>query len=88
MKDWIEILIRSIALFFITFAFIRIMGKRQLIRMTPFQFINYSVIAILVALMTINLIQNLAFGFIALGIWFLFPIALDYASMKSKWIHD
>lgn len=88
MKDWIEVLIRSIALFFLTLAFIRIMGKKQIVRMTPFQFVNYAVIAILAALISANLIKNLAFGFIALGVWTLFPIALDYLCIKSKWSHD
>tara|TARA_B100000965_G_scaffold253141_1_gene213002 strand:- start:371 stop:1231 length:861 start_codon:yes stop_codon:yes gene_type:complete len=88
MKDWIEILLRSIALFFLALIFLRIMGKRQLARMTPFQFISYSVIAILTALISSNIIKNLAFGFIALGVWVFFSIALDYLSLRSKLIHD
>lgn len=88
MKDWIEILLRSIALFLITFFSIRIMGKKQPTRMTAFHFINYVVIAILVALISVNIIDNLVFGLIALGVWILFFIALDYLSLKSKWMHD
>jgi len=64
------------------------MGKRNITRMTPFRFVGYIVIAVLAALISVNIITNLAFGFIALGVWILFPIALDYLSMKSKWIHD
>lgn len=88
MKDWIEILLRSIALFFLVLLSIRVMGKRHIVRMTPFHFVSYSVIAIISALISVNVIQNIAFGFIALGIWVLFPIALDYLSLKSKLIHD
>lgn len=88
MKDWIEILLRSIALFFLTFASIRIMGRRQPTRMTPFHFFNYIVIAILAALISANIIKNLVFGLIVLGVWIIFSIALDYLSLKSKWIHD
>jgi len=88
MKDWIEILLRSIALFLLTFFSIRIMGKKQPTRMTPFQFINYVVIAILAALISVNIINNLVFGLIALGVWILFFIALEYLSLKSKWLHD
>jgi len=64
------------------------MGKRNMIRTTPFRFVSYIVVAIIVALMSINLIPNLAFGLIALSVWVLFPIALEYLSLKSKWIHD
>ncbi|QEK11636.1 DUF421 domain-containing protein [Crassaminicella thermophila] len=88
MKNWIEILIRSIGLFFITFAAVRIMGKRQIAKITPFQFVYYTVIAILSALISVNLIKNLAFGLISLGVWVLFPIIFDYLSLKSKYFHD
>lgn len=88
MKTWIEILIRSASLFFLTLLFIRIMGKRQLSRMTSFNFVNYTVISIIVALISTNIIENLAFGFISLGVWFLFAIGLDYLCLESKLIHD
>jgi len=64
------------------------MGKRNIVRTTPFRFVSYIIIAVITALMSVNIITNLAFGFIALGVWVLFPIALDYLSLKSKWIHD
>ncbi|WP_371360900.1 DUF421 domain-containing protein [Sporomusa malonica] len=64
------------------------MGKRNIIRMTPFRLVSYIVIAVIAGLMSLNLIENPAFGFIALGVWGLFPIALEYLSLKSKWVHD
>ena len=88
MKTWTIILLRSIGIFIISFAAIRIMGKRQISRMTPFYFVTYAVIAILAALISANIITNLAFGLITLGVWILLPIGIDYISMKSKWLHD
>ncbi|KXG75468.1 DUF421 domain-containing protein [Thermotalea metallivorans] len=88
MKEWMIILLRSILLFFVILFFVRIMGKRQIVKMTPFYFVSYSVIAILTALLSVNIIRNLAFGWIALGVWILFPMVLDYISLKSKWLHD
>jgi len=88
MQTWIQILISSVSLFFLLLILIRLMGKRNMIRTTPFRFVSYIVVAIIVALMSINLIPNLAFGLIALSVWVLFPIALEYLSLKSKWIHD
>jgi uncharacterized membrane protein YcaP (DUF421 family) len=44
--------------------------------------------AIIASLMSVNLISNLALGFIALGVWAVFTIAIDYLSIKSKSIHD
>lgn len=88
MKEWIEILIRSVVLFFSTLVFIRIMGKRQISRINTFYFVNYVIIAILVALISSNIIKNLYFGLISLGSWILLSIALDYISLKSKLMHD
>ncbi|WHH60168.1 DUF421 domain-containing protein [Petroclostridium sp. X23] len=88
MKDWLDILLRSAALFFLSIVFIRILGKRNVAKMTPFQFVNYTVIALITALISVKMITNLAFGFIALGVWIILSLALDYLSLKSKLFHD
>ena len=64
------------------------MGKRNIIRTTPFRFVSYIVIAVITALMSVHIITDFAYGLIALGVWVLFPIALEFLSIKSKWIHD
>lgn len=88
MKDWIEILLRSTLLFFLTLILIRLMGKRQPSRMNPFNLVSYMVIAVVAALISIGIIRNAALGLITMAIWVLFPIGLDYLALKSKWIHD
>lgn len=88
MQMWIQILLRSVSLFFLTLLFVRLMGKRSIARMTPFGFVSYTAIAVIAALICTNVIANIAFGFLAMGIWVLFPILLDYLSIKSKRIHD
>lgn len=88
MNLWIVILLRSIALFFLALIAIRIMGKRQPARMNPFNFINYLVIAVITALISLNVIKNLVFGLIALGVWVVLPVAVDYLAIKSKWVHE
>jgi len=88
MQTWIQILMSSVSLFFLLLVAIRVMGKRNIVRITPFRFVSYIIIAVIGALMSVNMITNLALGFVALGVWVLFPIALEYLSLKSKWIHD
>ncbi len=88
MQMWIQILLRSAALFILVLALARVLGKRNMTRMPPYKFISYVVIAIIAALLSVNIISNPAYGFIALGVWVLFPIILDYLSIKSKWLHD
>ncbi len=88
MKEWIEILLRSSGLFILTLALVRIIGKRQPARTNPFTFVNYTVIAIIAALISVKVIENLIIGFLALGVWVLFPIAVDLLAIKSKLVHD
>ncbi len=88
MREWTEILLRSGGLFFIALLLTRVMGKRQPSRMNSFNFVNYMVIAIIAALISINVIRDLALGLIALGVWVVLAVILDYLALKSKWFHD
>ena len=88
MKIWITILLKSTVLFFVTLFFVTILGKKHPSRITPFNFINYSVIAVLIALTCTNVIYNWVIGILAIVVWMLFPLILEYASMKSKFIYN
>lgn len=88
MVNWLIILFNSIILFFLTLVLTRFMKKRTLSKATPFDFISYVVIAIIVTLISLDVIANIYFGLIALAVWALMPIILDYASMKSNWIYN
>lgn len=88
MKTWLVVLFKSIGLFFLTLILVKVMGKKYTSKMTPFNFINYAVIAILVSLVSLNIISNWVFGIVALAVWIVLPVLLDYLSMKSKIIYD
>lgn len=47
-----------------------------------------AVIAIIITLISLNLINNIYFGLTTLAVWFLMPLILDYASMRSKWVYN
>jgi uncharacterized membrane protein YcaP (DUF421 family) len=87
MQLWYQILIKSILFFFLSILITRVIGKRSIARLSTWKFVIYVVIAILVALTSVGVI-SLTFGLISLGVWALFPVALDYLCVKSKWIHD
>jgi len=88
MSAWTEILFKSILIFIIAWLLIRLTGKRNITDITPFQFVSFLVIGVITALISAGIINNLIFGIISLTIWVLLPILIDYASMKSKLIHD
>lgn len=88
MPAWINFLLRSLGLFLITFVFVRILGKKHPTKMTPFGFVNYSVIAVLSALIMMQIPQNAAFGLVALSVWLVLPLLIEYLAMRSKAVHD
>ena len=88
MNTWLIILFNSIILFFLTLILTKFIKKRNLSKATPFDFISYVVIALIVTLISLGIIANIYFGLTALAVWVLIPIILDYSSMKSKWIYN
>ena len=88
MQNFVVVMLRNIVLFFLTLFIVRIIGRSSLSKATPFKFVSYMVIAIIPSLISLGLLPNITFGIIALAVWFLLPIAVDYLAMKSKWVHD
>jgi uncharacterized membrane protein YcaP (DUF421 family) len=88
MNTWLILLFRSIILFFLSLVVARFMKKKSLSNATPFDLISYVAIAIIVTLISLDIIANIYFGLITLAVWAIMPIILDYASMKSKWIYN
>ena len=88
MDTWLILLFNSIILFFVALVISKFMKKKTLSSATPFDFISYAVIAIIITLISLNVIANIYFGLITLAIWAVMPIILDYASMKSQWIYN
>lgn len=88
MANWIMILLRTSALFILSLVMIRILGKGSPSRMTSFRFVNYMVMAVIIALISANAIDNIVLGFVALAVWFVYTMVLDYLSLMSKWVHD
>ncbi|WP_066893363.1 DUF421 domain-containing protein [Clostridium nigeriense] len=88
MNTWLIIFFKSIVLFFIALVITKYMKRKTISRFTPFDFISYTIIAIIISLMSLNLINNFYFGLISLAIWTFMPLILDYAEMKSKTIYN
>ena len=88
MDTWLILLFNSVILFFLTLIITRYMKKKSLSNASPFDFISYMIVAIIIALISLNVIPNIYFGLITLAVWAVTPIILDYAAMKSKWIYN
>lgn len=88
MQDWIIVLLRTVLIFILNFAIIKIIGTVSLSKITPFKLISYIVISIITSLIILGLVPNIILSLISLGVWVLLSLAVDYLSLKSKLVHD
>jgi len=88
MSGWLVVLIRSSVVFLATLILVRLMGKRHAVRLTPFNYVTYLAIAAIAVLMAAGIVSNLIYGSLVLAVWVVFPVILDFLSIKSKFIHD
>lgn len=87
MPEWIVILLRSFGILIFVFILTRLAGKKHPVNMTPFHFVALCVAAVLAALTALTAVK-LAFGIIAISVWLLIPLLLDYLALRSKAVHD
>ncbi|MBC8062942.1 MAG: DUF421 domain-containing protein [Clostridiaceae bacterium] len=88
MSIRLVILLKSIFMLFLTLFLTRLMGKKNLTKLTPFNIISYIVISIIVVLTSFNIITDFYFGLTILVMWALLPIAFDFLCLKSTWVRN
>lgn len=84
MPGWVEILIRSIVFLIVLFVITKGLGKKQMSQLDVFQYITGIVIGGIVAIHVTDLTTNVAYAFLALAVWFLIPVAVEFLGLKSK----
>lgn len=88
MPEWVNIIVRSVVMYGLVVTVIRIAGRKQVAQMTFGDFVVGITVGAMAALISLNMIKNLAYGLLGLGVWLLLPILASYLSLKSKWFHD
>ncbi len=78
-------LIRSVVIYIITFAVIRLMGKRQVGEMQPFEFVITLIIADLACVPMAELAVPLVHGIVPILALFLMHFFICFLSRKSMW---
>src|SRR5690625_3793227 len=84
MPEWLVIVLRSISLLIVLFFFTKWLGKKQISQLNIFEYITGIVLGGIVALHSIDLKSNIFYCLIAMLVWFLIPLLVDYISLKSK----
>lgn len=88
MPGWLEITLRSLAIFVGIFFIIKLLGKKQLSEMSFFEYIIGITIGAIAGSLSINRDIPVIYGVISLLIWILIPYLLNYLSLKSKNVRD
>ncbi|MBM7855301.1 uncharacterized membrane protein YcaP (DUF421 family) [Desulfohalotomaculum tongense] len=87
MPEWLNVLIRSAALFALTLLLVRLMGKRQTAQLTFFDLVTAIVLGVLAAAVSLNII-SVSKGLVALAVWTVLPILISLLSLKYKIVRD
>lgn len=88
MPGWLEIIIRSLSLLVTLFLITKILGKKQMSQLDIFQYITGIVIGSIVATHVTDAGTEFQYAFIALLVWFLVPLGVEYLGLKSKRFRD
>src|SRR5699024_9586557 len=88
MPDWGFVILKSFILITTLFFITKWPGYRQLPQLTKSQFISGVVLGGIVAIHTSTMTYTFTFGIIAMAIWFIIPLVVDYISLKSKVFRD
>ncbi|QDY82372.1 DUF421 domain-containing protein [Paenibacillus polymyxa] len=88
MQDWAEVAIRTLMAVAILFLITKILGKRQVSQLSLFEYITGITIGNLAATIPMEREATWYLGFIALSVWVLTTLGIEYLQIKSKKIRD
>ncbi|MDP4550629.1 DUF421 domain-containing protein [Alkalihalobacillus macyae] len=88
MGDWIEIVLRSLLVLAGLFVITKLLGKKQLSKLSYFEYIVGIIIGDIAGSLSMDAEVNLVNGITSILIWTLVSILLSYLSLKNKKIRD
>jgi uncharacterized membrane protein YcaP (DUF421 family) len=88
MPDWINITLRAIGAVAYLFLLTKIIGKRQIKQLTYIEYIVGISIGSIAAFMATEMDGPVYHSLIAMGVFALFPVLMEWLSLKSKFLRD
>ncbi|MED1781894.1 DUF421 domain-containing protein [Brevibacillus fortis] len=88
MPDWINITLRAIGAIAYLFLLTKIIGKRQIKQLTYIEYIVGISIGSIAAFMATEMDGPIYHSLIAMGVFALFPVLMEWLSLKSKFLRD
>ncbi|MBE4909438.1 DUF421 domain-containing protein [Bacillus luteolus] len=88
MSEWVEVVIRSFGILIGLFLITKLLGKKQLSKLSFFEYIAGITIGNIAGTLSMDLRLNMANGISSILVWLLFPLVLSLLSLKSKTVRD
>ncbi|GMK40955.1 hypothetical protein PCCS19_40110 [Paenibacillus sp. CCS19] len=88
MPIWIEVTLRTLSAVVILFIMTKILGKRQISQLSLFEYITGISIGNIAAYISLDTDNQWYLGLLALSVWVLVSVGMEFATLKSKWVRD
>ncbi len=88
MSDEWAVVVRTVLAIISIFVVTKLLGKRQVSQLSLFEYITGITVGSLAAYICLDLQANWYLGLMALGIWVLFSIGVEFLQIKSKKARD
>lgn len=88
MPEWLHIVFRALGSVIMLFVLTRILGKKQISQLTFFEYITGITLGGIAGFMSTDMEAHYGYGVIALVIWTILPLSMEYLGLKSKTVRD
>lgn len=88
MPEWIEVIWRSSLSVVVLFVMTKLLGKRQVTQLSMFEYITGITIGNLAAYISLDIQSIWYLGLIALSVWVVASLCIEYVTIKSKTARD
>lgn len=88
MMEWLEVVIRSLITLITLFLLTKLLGKKQLSKLSYFEYIVGIIIGDITGTLTMSTEASLVNGLTSLFIWTIASVIISYISLKNKSFRD
>lgn len=87
MSEW-HIILRALGAIAVLFVFTKLLGKKQIAQLTLFEYMVGITLGGLAGFISTDIEKNYVHGLIALSVWALVPLGVEFLTLKSKWARN
>jgi len=88
MPVWLEVIVRTLVAVVVLFILTRLLGKRQISQLAFFEYVTGITLGSITAYISLDVDTNWYLGIIAVTVWFLVSLGIEYLQIKSKKARD